>query len=421
MKVDIQDVSSVKKKVSVKLPKEKVEEGLKSELMKIAQVAQIKGFRKGKAPFSMVEKMYMPEAMERYADRAIKESLKSIVEDHNFDLATSPVLESQNFNDEGLVFDLFLELHPKVELKKYKGLTFKKKKVEVNDEEVEKQMEDYKSKHKELVPRESEDVCADGDFVEAFIIKYIVDGELKAENFHENIDLSKPEIYPEIRSALVGAKAGDRKEISVRIEEGSGENNKSQKEMFLELEIKAIKKYVYPSDEKFLELMKASNIDELKEMVKTDILKRKQAESERDFRREVFQVLSQENHFEVPPSSINSLAMKMAEDMYTSYSRYGIKPEELGLDWDKVVNNFLPEAEKSLKQQYLIKAIKDTESIEVPEEEVEKKLEELFGNIPDKEKIKYFNNNNLRNNLYYDMISKKVFDFIVEQNTVVEE
>ncbi|GAB4436603.1 MAG: trigger factor [bacterium] len=421
MKVDIQDLSSVKKKVSVTLPKEKVEEGLKNELLKIAKVAQIKGFRKGKAPFAMVEKFYMPEAMERYAERAIKESLKNIVEEHNFDLATTPVLESQNFNEDGLAFDLSLELHPKIELKNYKGLTFKKKRVEVTDDEVAKQIEEYKDKQKELVEKGSDAVCEDGDYVETFILKYLVNGELQAENFHENIDLSKKEVYPEIRSALIGSKVGDKREITVKIEAQQEGDKKSESEMYVELEVKGIKKYQFPSDEKLLEVMKVATLEELKEKIKSNILKKKQSEAERDFRRDVFDLLAKENPFEVPPTSIDNLAIKMAEDMYSTYTRYGVNPEEIGFNWDKVVEDFHPEAERSLKQQYLIKTIKEAENIDVTEEEVDSKLEELFGNVPDKEKIKYFQNNNLRNNLYFDMISKKVFDFIVEQNTVVEE
>lgn len=420
MKVDIQDLSSVKKKISVLFPKEKVEEGLKNELANIAKVVQIKGFRKGKAPLSMVEKYYMPEAMERFVDKTVKESLKKIVEEHNLDLATTPVLESQNLSEEGFAFELTLELHPKIELKSYKGLTFKKEKVEVTEEEINSQLEELRKRNRELIAKGENEVIEDGDVVEILVEKYTIAGEVKGENFQEHVDLTLPDIYPEIRSTLINSKVGEKKTVVVSIKEREGGEEK-EKEMEIIFEIKGIKKYLNPSDEKLLNLFNCASVDELKEKVKSDLLKKKQLEAERRLRREVFDVLSAENPFEVPPTSIRNLAEKMAEDMFSQYRRYGINPEEAGFDWEGVVKSFIPDAERSLKQQYLIKAIKEAENIDVSEEELENKLEELFGSIPENEKAKYFNNFNLRNNLYVDMISKKVYDFLLENNNVVEE
>ncbi len=421
MKVNIEDLSTVKKRVTVTLSKEKVDEELKNELLKIAKVAQIKGFRKGKAPFAMVEKVYMPEAMERFADRAIRESLKTVVDENNLNLAVSPVVESQNFGDEGFVFNATLEIHPRVELKKYKGLTFKKGKVNVTDEEIAEKIEELRKRLGELKDRESGEHCEDGDIVEILVQKYEVDGKEMGSNFHESIDLSKKEIFPEIREALIGSKVGEIKEIKIKYPEDINDENLASKEGFVSFEVKGIKRHVYPSDEVLAEKNGVNSIDELKDKIKSELISGKQAEVDRNFRKEVFRILAEENSFEVPPTSIDELAYKMAEDLYNTYKRYGMDPDKLGLDWANIIENYKGEAERSLKQQYLIKAIKEAENLDVSEEEVEEKLEQLFGNIPDAEKIKYFQNSNIRNNLYVDMVSKKVFDFIVSQNNVVEE
>lgn len=415
MKVAIEDLSSVKKKVVVNMPKEDVEKGLKEELLKIAKVAQIKGFRKGKAPFAMVEKVYMPDAMERYADKAVKESLRSIVLEHNFDIATTPVLENQRFDDDGFIFEVTIELHPKVELKKYKGLTFKKDKAEVTEEMVNNKIDEIRQKHKEYVERGENEACEDGDLVETLILKYVVNGEEKATNFHENIDLSKAEIYPEIREALVGSKVGEKKEVTMKMSD-----EKDARDVYIELEVKGIKRPKFPSDEELALKVKKATFEELKNDIKLEIEREKQFEVEKKFRDDMFKLLFDENPFEVPPSSIENLAIKMAEDLYANYKRYGMDPDKMMIDWNGVVEKYKGEAERHLKQQYLIKAIKDKENIDVSEEELENKLSELFGNVPEQEKAKFFQNTNIRNSLYLDMVTKKVIDFIVSENTVVE-
>lgn len=421
MKVDIQDVNTVTKNVTVTFPKDDVENGLKNELQKIAKVAQIKGFRKGKAPFSMVEKLYMPEAMERYADKVIKESLKNIVEENNFDLATTPVLKDQKFSEDGFLFDVMLELHPKVELKNYKGLTFNKKKVSVTDEEVDAEVKMLVNKYVEYVDKGEDVVSEDKDRVEVFVNSFSVNGEEKGANFHETIDLSKGETFPDIKAALIGAKIGEKKEVVIKYPDNLADKNLASKEGAISLEVRGIKKPVYPSNDELAEKEGFKTFEELTNSIKEKIKLRKTKDVERDFRTEVFSVLAKENPFEVPASLVNNLAIKMAEDLYETYRRYGLDPEQLHFDWNVVVERYIPEAENSLKQQYLIRAIREAENIDVTEEEIEEKLGQLLQSFPDKEKVKYFNNHKLRESLYLDLLNKKVFDFIISQNSVVEE
>lgn len=421
MKVDIQDVNSVTKNVTVTFPKNDVENGLKAELQKIAKVAQVKGFRKGKAPFSMVEKLYMPEAMERYADKVIKESLKSIVEENNFDLATTPLLKDQKFSEDGFLFDVMLELHPKVELKNYKGLTFYKKKVNVTDEDVDAEVKILTNKYVEYVDKGEDAVCEDKDVVDVFINSFSVNGEEKGANFHETIDLSKGETFSEIKAALIGSKVGEKKEVVIKYPEDLQDKNLASKEGFVSLEVKGIKKPVYPSNEELAEKEGFKTFEDLTNSIKEKINSRKTKDIERDFKTEVFSILAKENPFEVPASLVNNLAIKMAEDLYNTYKRYVLDPEQLNFDWNVVVEKYIPEAENSLKQQYLIRAIREAENIDVTEEEVEEKLAELLQGFPDMEKVKYLNNHKLRESFSLDLLNKKVFDFILSQNSVVEE
>jgi len=421
MKVDIKDVNSVTKNVIVTFPKDEVENGLKSELQKIAKVAQIKGFRKGKAPFAMVEKYYMPEAMERYADKAIKESLKNIVEENKLDLAVTPILKDQKFTDDGFMFDVMVELHPTVELKNYKGLTFNKKKVVVTDEEINAQIDTIRKKYIDYVDKGNDAVCEDGDLVNTLIISYSIDGEEKGQNFHENIDLSRPTIFPELRAALVGSKIGEQKEVVIKYPQDIGDKDLASKEGRILLEVKKIEKQVLPADEELAEKEKFENFEQLKNNVREKLIETKLKDYEKEFRTEVFKILAKENPFDVPASLVNDLAVKMAEDLYNSYKRFGLDPEKLNFDWNAVIDRYLPEAEMSLKQQYLTKAIKEAENIDVTEEELEETLGKVLNSIPDKEKFKYLQNQRVRDSFYLDMLNKKVFEFILSQNTVVEE
>lgn len=419
MKVNIEDVSSVKKKLIVNFPKEAVDEEIKKELLKIQKTAEIKGFRKGKAPYSIVEKIYMPEAMRRYSERIIKESLESITTENKLDIATRPIIEKEDFTESGFEYHAIIEIHPKVELNNYKNLTISKKKVNVTDDMIDNSIKELKEKNYYL-EEVSEGEKSDQNSVVTFdVIEYKLDGEYIGKFDNEVVDLTGANIFSDLKESLIGCSIGEIKDVVFSYPEDMDDEKLRGKKAELKIMVKKISKKVYPDDNELAKKMNFENISALKEDIRKNLELKLTKEVEDKFRVELFNKIAEENPFEVPEGMIDELAIKMLEDFMRNLERAGIDPAKMNLDWKNMYEANKKSAEHILKRHYILKALKEKENIEVTEEELENRISEIIEKAQDKEKASlYLTNPNVRRNIYMDMLENKVVEFLINNNQI---
>ncbi|MCX7771060.1 MAG: trigger factor [Proteobacteria bacterium] len=419
MKVNIEDLSSVKKKIVVNFPKETVEGELKKELLKIQKTAEIKGFRKGKAPYSIVEKIYMPEAMRRYAERIIKESLESITTENKLDIATRPVIEKEDFTEAGFEYHAIIEVHPKVELNNYKNLTIKKQKLNVSEDLIEGRIKELKEQNYALEDAK-EDEKSDSNSVVTFdVLEYKLDGEFIGKFDNEVVDLSKETIFSELRTALADSGMGEIKEVSFTYPEDMEDEKLRGKRAELKIMIKKIAKKVLPDENELAKKMGFEDSTLLREDIKKNIETKLSREIEDKFKVDLFNKIAEENPFEVPEGMIDELAIKMLEDFMRNLEKAGLDPSKMNLDWKNMYEANKKSAEHILKRHYILKALKEKENLEVTEDELENRVAEIIEKSQDKEKASlYLSNPNVRRNIYMDMLENKVVEFLISNNNI---
>ncbi len=419
MKVNIEDVTTVKKKVIVNFPKEAVDEELRKELLKIQKTAEIKGFRKGKAPYSIVEKIYMPEAMRRYAERIIKESLQNITTENQLDIATRPIIEKEDFTESGFEYHAIIEVHPKVELNKYKDLTIKKQKVNVTEEMIDNALKELREKNYHVEDIAEGEKSKENSIVTFDVIEYKLDGEYIGKFDNEVVDLTKATIFSDLKNALIGCGVGEIKDVVFTYPEDMEDEKLRGKKAELKIIIKKISKKVYPDDNELAKIMNFENILALKEDIRKKIENKLSGEVEDKFRVELFNRLAQENPFEVPESMVDEMAIKMLEDFMRNLEKAGIDPSNMNLDWKNMFEVNKRSAEHVLKRHYILKALKEKENLEVTEEELDKRISEIIEKSQDKEKASaYLTNPNVRRNIYMDMLENKVVEFLIANNQI---
>lgn len=424
VKVNIEDVSSVKKKVIVNFPKEAVDEEIKKELLKIQKTAEIKGFRKGKAPYSIVEKIYMPEAMRRYAERIIKESLQNITSENQLDIATRPIIEKEDFTESGFEYHAIIEVHPKVDLNKYKNLIIKKQKVIVTEEMIERSIRELKERNYQL-EEVGEGEKSDPSSVVTFdVIEYKLDGEYVGKFDNEVVDLTKETIFSDLKDALTGCSIGEIKDVVFTYPEDMDDEKLRGKKAELKVMIKKITKKVYPDENELAKKMNFDNISALRDDIKKNMELKLAKEVEDKFRVDLFNKIAEENPFEVPEGMIDEMAIKMLEDFMRNLEKAGIDPSKMNLDWKNMFEANKKNAEHILKRHYILKALKEKENIEITDEELESRISEIIEKSQDKEKASiYLANPNVRTNIYMDMLENKVVEFLIANNQIeiVEE
>jgi len=424
VKVSIEDVTTVKKKVIVNFPKETVNEELRKELLKIQKTAEIKGFRKGKAPYSIVEKIYMPEAMRRYAERIIKESLENITTENQLDIATRPIIEKEDFTEGGFEYHAIIEVHPKVELNKYKDLTIKKQKINVTEEMIDSTLKEMKEKNYQLEDIADSEKSDQSSVVTFDVLEYKLDGEYIGKFDNEVVDLTKGTIFNDLKESLIGCGVGEIKEVAFVYPENMEDEKLRGKKAELKIMIKKISKKVYPDDNELAKKMNFEDISALREDIKKNIEIRLSKEIEDKFRVELFNKIAQENPFEVPEGMVDEMAIKMLEDFMRNLEKAGLDPSNMNLDWKNMFEANKKSAEHILKRHYILKALKEKEKLEVTDEELENRISEIIEKSQDKERASaYLANPNVRRNIYMDMLENKIVEFLIANNQieVVEE
>jgi trigger factor len=419
VKVNIEDVTTVKKKIIVNFPKESVDEEIKKELLKIQKTAEIKGFRKGKAPYSIVEKIYMPEAMRRYSERIIKESLENITTENKLDIATRPIIEKEDFTESGFEYHAIIEVHPKVELSNYKNLNIKKQRLNITDEMIEKNISELKEKNYNT-EEVGEGVKSDQNSIVTFdVIEYKLDGEYIGKFDNETVDLTKETIFSELKNALLGCSIGEIKEVFFTYPEDMEDEKLRGKKAELKIMIKKISKKVFPDENELAKKMNFEDIFALKESIKKNIETKLSKEIEDKFRVDLFNKIAEENPFDVPEGMIDELAIKMLEDFMRNLERAGLDPSKMNLDWKNMYEANKKSAEHILKRHYILKALKEKENLEVTEEELENRISEIIENSQDKERASaYLANPNVRRNIYMEMLENKVVEFLINNNQI---
>ncbi len=422
MNVDIIDLSPVKKKITVKFPQEEVLPKVKKELSQIGRVAKIKGFRQGKAPMSLVEKLYMEDARKKFAENAIKESLLEIINNNNLDIAVRPVVEKEEFTEEGFVYDAVVETHPVVKLEKYKGFEFKKPKVEAKDEEIENKIAEIKEKHVSYEETE-EDVSAGEDHVVNFdVLNYNLDGKEQGESLNQEIDLSKETIFKEIKEAILGLKKNEEKEFSFIYPQDIENEKLRGKEAKLKIKINAIKRKKQPTDEELIKIIGKESIEQLRSEISASIISSKQKDADERFKKEVFDKIYAENPFEIPVGLRDEVAFEMLQSFAKSIEQAGLDPNAMGFEWDKIFESYRAQADDFLKRQYIIKAIKQAENIDISDDELNSIINSMVEKSYNKEKLmQYYSKPEAKRNIYLKEIENRVFDFLVKNNMVVEE
>jgi len=420
--VEINDLSPVKKKITVKISKEEVSAKINQELLEIAKKAKIKGFRQGKAPMSLVEKLYLDEARRKFADKSVNESLLEVINKNNIDVAVRPMIEKEEFNADGFVFEAVVETHPVIKLEKYKGFEFKKPKVTADEGEIEAKISEMKEKHIEYeeVP---EDITASHEHVVSFdVLNYNLEGKEQGQSLNQEVDLSKDTVFKEIKEAILGLKKSNEKEFSFVYPEDIENEKLRGKEAKLKIKINAIKKKKLLTDDELIKKIGKDSIESLKNEISAAIIGSKQKDVDAKFKKEVFDKIYSENPFEIPEGLKNEVAFEMLQSFVKSIEQAGLDPNKMGFEWDKIFESYKAQAEDFLKRQYIIKAVKIAENIDVSDEELNSLINAMVEKSYNKEKLlEYYNRPEAKRNIYLKEIENKVFDFLVTNNTVLEE
>lgn len=405
--------------VTVEISGEKWEQKLDETFKKVIKTVKIDGFRQGKAPRNVFEKKYGKQSLVVEAvDACMQEAYVKALDEFKGDPIMQPTVAIDKADEIGVVYKFVFTTKPEVKIKKYTGLNVKKDAVKVTKKDVDAEIDKMRKEYADLQVKEGK--AEEGDTViidfEGFDGDKAFEGG-KAEN--HALELGSHSFIPGFEEALVGVKAGDKKDVNVTFPEDYHAEELKGKPVVFKVTVHEVKTKVYPelNEEFFLDLglEDVKTKEDLEKTVKDGMTEQRQYQAENKYVDDLFEALLKETEVEIPHELIH-------EELDRMVAQYGERLQMQGLTLDqfyKFTNSseealkaqMHDEAEKRVKLRFAIDEIIELEKIEATLEEAEKDAEEKAKKhgIEKDEYVKAFGGLEM---LKYDIKVQKVLEIL---------
>ena len=372
MKAVVEDISTVKKKLTIEVASDAVTREMDKALADVAKKAKIPGFRPGKAPKVIVEKHYGEEVRNEVLHRLLSESYLQALQEHNLNPVEVPQIDNVSSLAKGspLTFTATVEVRPTIKLGTYDGIEVKEESLAVSDEEMNQTIDRLRDMYAQLEvvegrPLEKNDTAII-DF-EGFRDGKPIEG---AKSAGYALSIGSGSLIPGFEEQLTGMMHGETREIKVTFPADYNNKELAGKEAAFTVALKEIKKKVLPelNDEFAKDIGNNATLAELKEGIKKDIEARKRDEQASAQREAVLAKLVDAHSFDVPPGMVERELLSMAKSQATRMARRGVDVKSF--DYSKFQDENRLLAEKRVKGILLLDEIADKEKIEVADQEV---------------------------------------------------
>lgn len=429
MQVNIEDLSSVQKKLSFEIPKETVAKELNKAYNELKKKADIKGFRKGKIPRKVLENRFAADVHADVAPKLIQEAFIEAVQEHDLNVVGGPQVDPPELNpDTDFAFDITVEIKPELDDIEFKGLELKKTQYEVSDDEIESQI--YMIR-KTLAKKETvteERPVKESDFVlidyEGFLNKEPFDATPRVENYVMGIN-QEGSLPKEFSEKLIGAIPVQDLEIEVPYPEDHQDETLRGKTVTYKVTLKEIQEEVLPeaNDDLVKDLGKFETLQEVRDSIRDNLEKGIAQRTKHELSEQIFQALLEKIEFEVPEAMIEGELKGIISETEQAYAQNNTSLEEAGLTEEIMRERYRDVAEKQARRHLILDKIISQEKLEMTEAEMDESFQEMAEAMgATKDAVKNYFNMDPRQLEYYKhtQLEKKAVDLIVEVSSVTE-
>ncbi|HYA91739.1 MAG TPA: trigger factor [Thermodesulfobacteriota bacterium] len=424
MKASVEEISSIKRKISVEIPEDQVVKEVDSFYKDLGKKAKIKGFRPGKVPRNILERYFKDYVKAEVIQKLIEESYPKALSETELQPVSPPAIDPGAFEGgKPFQYSALVEIKPDIKLEGYAGLKLEGKKEEVTDEEVAQRMKALQNLHANLSTISEVRPIQAGDYV---IVDYEakVDGKPleggKAVDF--TVEVGSGQFIPTFEEKLIGLRVEEEKEIEVSFPADYGYQKWAGKTVSFHVKTKEIKaKILPPLDDEFAkDLGDYSSLDELRAKLKGEIEKEKALALEQQLKDQAVNQLLEANPFEVPESLVEEQAKAMVSDTKLRLAAQGVVLKNLGVSEEKLQGDYRDMAQKQVKTFLILEKIANQEGITVTDEEADHRLKEISERMRQPfEKVKgYYEKNGLLPEVKAGILRDKTLNFLLEKANV---
>lgn len=426
MEISVDNLSSVKKKLHIEIPEKEVTAELEKAYQDIRATAKIKGFRKGKVPRNVLERMFKKDVHNDVVSKLIQNSVYQAITKADLKPIAYPTIEPTELLEKSpYKYDASVEITPELGEIDCKGLKLKKNIYKVDEKEINAQVKMLQRNMAEHETIQEDRAICDNDLI-SLNYEVFKDGEpfkevTKAEKF--KLKIGEALISKDFDVALIGLKPNDTKDINIKFPEDYFKENLAGLELIFKVKINEILKEVLPEiDDKFLKNFgQFKTLDDLKSAVENNLKQGYESRTEQELQEQIFKAILTKMDFELPDAMVDNELQGIILSMLQANQAKEMPPEELKKLKDSLAAQYRGLAEEQVKRHLILTKIADQENLTLSDEDTEKGFTEMSArlNLPIADiKARYSKDQENMEFFKQTLLEKNAMRFIIESSMI---
>lgn len=424
MSVQVETMEKSMAKLTVTVSADEFEKAMQEAYLKQKNKIAIQGFRKGKVPRAIIEKMYGPAIFyEDAANAIIPDAFEDAAKESGLSIVSRPEIDvTQIEKGKDFIFTAEVALKPEVTLGEYKGIEVEKTDTSVSDEDIENEINRVLEQNARTVDVQDRPVKEKDIAIIDF--EGFMDGEAfeggSGKDF--NLTIGSHSFIDNFEEQLIGASIGDEKEVNVTFPENYQSKDLAGKPAVFKVKINAIKEKELPEmdDELVKDISEFETVDEYKEDVKKRLSEEKEGHAKRVKEDAVVEKIIENSTMELPEPMIDTQVNQMANEFVRNIQRQGLSPEMYfqytGVSQEKFMEELRPQAIHRIKTRLVMEAVVKAEDIKVSDEEYDEEVNKMAGSYRmEIEEMKKMLDDEAKENIILDLSIQKAISFVADQ------
>jgi trigger factor len=422
--VKIEDINSVKKKLSFDIPWADVKSEMDAVYRKIGRTAKVKGFRPGKIPRPILEKFYREHVEEETVSNLVNKYYWEAVQQRDIPSITRPQIAQKGIEQgKEFTFSAIIEVEPTIVPKDYLGLELIQEDPVVTDNDIDTRLQEIRQMFAIMEDLNDERGAVAGDFVNIDFM-----GSIEKESYKELtsdnylLEIGSKTFVPGFEDQIIGMRKGETRSVFIKFPENYNVKHLAGKDAEFKVHVKGIRIKKLPElDTGFVKNFEQyESLDALMSDVRKNVEEEKKLKIEAEFNRSIDEKLLMKNEFEVPESYVERQIYYMMSDTQRRMVSNGMDPQKANEFSFKLHDRFREEATRIVKTDLLITNIARKESLTVNEEELEKEIRDIsLQKAQDYESFKNtLERDGLIENVKNRILIRKTYEFLTSRAVI---
>ena len=424
MSLQVEKLENNTAKLTIEVPAEEFDKAIQAAYQKNKNKFNVPGFRKGKVPYAMVEKMYGAGVFyEEAANELIPDAYANAAAESELEIVARPEINATQIEKgKSFIFEAEVTLKPEIKLGKYKGVKVEAMDTTVTDEDVAAELDKVKEQNARLVAADDKAV-EDGDQT-TIDVEGLVDGGAfeggKGEDYP--LTIGSHSFIDTFEEQLIGKKVGEEVEVNVTFPEQYQAKELAGKPAMFKVTIKEIKVKEYPElDDDFAQdVSEFDTLDEYKADIKKNLEEKKAQEAEADKESKVIEAIVNDSEMDIPEKMIEAQCQQMVEEFAQNIAMQGISFDQYmqftGTTVDQLTEQVKPQAEARVQSSLVLEAIVKAEKIEASDEEFDEEIKRMAERYQmEADKVNELLSDDDKKNIRADICARKAAKLVVEK------